>query len=187
MISYLKGKVIAKGFDFIILVTQNIGYKVFLVEKAFLQISEGADLEVFCYLHIRRDETIELYGVPTFSHLQVFETVRGISGIGPKASLAIASLGTLEEFRKALAKNDNSFFAGIHGVGAKKIQKVILELTGKIQAISKKTENVEDAEAVDALTQLGFSKQQARSALSKIPQTIGTSEEKIKQALKLLH
>ncbi len=185
MISYLKGKVIARGSDSIILLAQNIGYKVFLIEKAFSQISEGLDLEVFCYLHIKRDETIELYGVPTFSHLQVFETVRGVSGIGPKASLAISSLGTLEEFKKAIEKNDNSFFAGIQGVGIKKIQKVILELTGKIKTISKKTESAEDAEAIDALTRLGFSKQQAKSALSKTPQA-ESAEEKVKQALKLL-
>jgi len=115
----------------------------------------------------------------------LFETLRGISGIGPKAALKLSSLGTKEQLREAIEKGDASFFAGVHGIGQKKIQKVILELTGKLKTLKRGDENEGDDDAVDALIALGFSRQKAKEALSKIPQGLGSLKEKVKEALKI--
>ena len=185
MISYIKGQVVARGSDYIITDTGGVGYKIFLAANLINSFPVGSTTELYCSLHIRQDETLELYGVGSPEMLELFETLKGISGIGPKAALRLSSLGTREQMRDAIEKGNASFFAGVHGIGQKKIQKVILELTGKLKTLRQGDEE-EDVDAIDALVALGFSRQKAKEALSKIPQNIETSEEKIKQALKLL-
>lgn len=184
MISYLKGKVLAKTSDCIILQAGQIGYKVFLSRKMLSNVSEGQELELFCSLQVRQDETLELYGVPSLESLGVFELLRGISGIGPKAALAISSLGTLEELKKAIEKGDETFFQGIHGIGKKKIQKVILELTGRVKALGKQVSSVQDTDALEALVGLGFPKIKASAVLRELPKEVEATEDKIKEALK---
>ncbi len=185
MISYVKGRVIARGPDYIITDTGGVGYKIFLAANLLNSFSVGKEAELWCHLHIRQDETLELYGVESSETLELFETLRGISGIGPKAALKLSSLGTKEQLREAIEKGDASFFAGVHGIGQKKIQKVILELTGKLKTLKRGDENEGDDDAVDALIALGFSRQKAKEALSKIPQGLGSLKEKVKEALKI--
>src|SRR3989344_4997657 len=184
MISYIKGTVIAQGSDYIITNTGGIGYKVFLAANCVDSFSVGKEVEVYCHLHIRQDETLELYGVESLEMLELFETLEGISGIGPKAALRLSSLGTKEKMREAIEKGDASFFSGVHGIGQKKIQKVILELTGKLKTL-KQGDGKEDDDAVDALIALGFSRQKAKEALAKLPQGLGSLKEKVKEALKI--
>lgn len=185
MISYIKGTVIARGSDYIITETGGIGYKVFLAQNRINAFEVGKEAEVWCHLHIRQDETLELYGLESPEMLELFETLKGISGIGPKAALRLSSLGTREQMRDAIEKGDASFFAGVHGIGQKKIQKVILELTGKLKTLHKSNENQEDTNAIDALVALGFSRQKTKEALAKIPQGLDSLKEKVKEALKI--
>ena len=187
MISYLKGKIIAQGPDYIITETQGVGYKVYVAESRLSSYSVGKETELYCHLHIKREETLELYGVETPQALEVFETLNNISGIGPKAALNIASLGTMEQLRGAVEKGDASYFAKVHGIGQKRIQKIILELTGKLKSLSKqKNGNPEEKEAVDALVALGFSRQKAKEALSQIPEDVSSVEQRIKEALRVV-
>lgn len=185
MISYIKGTVIARGPDYIITNTGGIGYKVFLATNRINAFVVGKEAELWCHLHIRQDDTLELYGVESPEMLELFETLKGISGIGPKAALRLSSLGTKEQLREAIEKGDASFFAGVHGIGQKKIQKVILELTGKLKILHQSSGEQEDTDAIDALVALGFSRQKAKEALSKIPQDLESLEEKVKEALKI--
>ena len=184
MISYIKGTVIARGSDYIITDTGGVGYRIFREGSLLSSFSVGKEAELWCHLHIRQDETLELYGLESLAMLELFETLKGISGIGPKAALRLSSLGTREQMREAIEKGDASFFAGVHGIGQKKIQKVILELTGKLKTL-KQGNGKEDDDAVDALVALGFSKQKAKEALSKIPQGLDSLKDKVKEALKL--
>ena len=131
---------------------------------------------------------MDLYGFSSHEELDLFGMIGDISGVGPKASLQIASIGSLHDFKKAIAAQDERFFAGIHGIGRKKIQKIILELTGKIEKLEggKKGESDEDREVMDALINLGFPRQRAREALSQIPKSAKTTEEKVRAALKIV-
>ena len=188
MISYLKGKVIARGPDYIITETGGVGYKVHVAENRLSSYLPGQEVELYCYLHLKREVTMELYGVESPQALEVFETLNNISGIGPKAALSIASLGTMEQLRTAIEKGDANYFARIHGIGQKKIQKIILELTGKLKSLDKqKNEKPEEKEAIEALVALGFSRKKAKATLSEISPEISPVEERVKQALRHIH
>ncbi|OHA69010.1 MAG: hypothetical protein A3A27_02955 [Candidatus Wildermuthbacteria bacterium RIFCSPLOWO2_01_FULL_47_18] len=185
MISYLKGSVLAKTSDSIILQANNVGYKVFLAKKTLEALEVGAETEFFCSLQIKRDETLELFGVGSLPSLQVFELVRGISGIGPRAAMNIASLGDPDQLKKALEEGDETFFQGIHGLGPKKIKKILLELTGKLK-IPEPKEEPKDKELVDAMVALGFPRTKAKDALSRVGSEIVNQQQRLREALKLV-
>ena len=91
-----------------------------------------------------------------------------IRGVGPKSALDISALGSLDKIKDRILKQDEKIFEGIPGIGSKKAMTIILELTGKIKMVGQKKGSKDEAE--NALTQLGFSKQQARDALSRVSQ-----------------
>jgi holliday junction DNA helicase RuvA len=182
MISYIKGSIIAKDSDSIIVENQGLGYRVFVANSS--SFSQEKEVELFCYPHIKREETMELYGVSSFAMLQLFVLLNDISGIGPKAALLIASLGTYEQLKEAIEKGNANFFQGVHGIGTKKVQKIILELTGKFQGLEKTSPK--DLEATDALVSLGFPRKKAQEVLSRIPAEVSTTEDRVRQALKTI-
>lgn len=187
MISYLKGTIIAKGSDYIISEAGGVGYKIFVGERRIASFTQGQAAELYCYLYLRKDETLELYGVDSLESLELFETLKGISGIGPKASLAISSLGTRDKLAAAISRGDAAYFSSVRGLGQKKIQKIILELTGKLQKLGKE-KNTEHQEVADALVALGFSRLRANEALAQLPAEAASFslEERVKKALKLM-
>lgn len=176
----------ACGSDYIITETGGVGYKVRIAENRASSYVIGEEAEVYCHLHMKREETLELYGVESAQALEVFETLNGISGVGPKAALNIASLGTMEQLKKAVENGDASYFTKVHGIGLKKIQKIILELTGKLRVLKGAKSSTQDSEAIDALVALGFTKKQSAEALLKISKDIEKSEEKVREALKTM-
>jgi Holliday junction DNA helicase RuvA len=185
MIAYLKGRILLKDDNYIILETNGVGYKVFVPQALYMQLKEGQEqVEMFCALQVRKEETMELYGVPSFEALKLFEVFRDVSGIGPKAAMLLTSLGKLEDIKKAIDQRNTAFFR-IKGIGEKKIQKIILELTGKLGSFEGSKRSSGD-EVVDSLVSLGFSRGDAKDAISRLPAEITVPEEKIKEALKLL-
>lgn len=181
MISYLKGKVIAKNKDSVTLDVQGVGYKVFLSERNLEDIESGQELEVFCFLDAR-ERALELYGFLKKKELELFKELKGISGVGSKVALKISALGSLEEIKEDIENKNTEAFKQIKGVGKKRAQKIILELTGKIE---KETETKSISEKnVQALANLGFSKKRAKEALQDV--SAEDDEEKVKKALKKL-
>ena len=115
MISYIKGTVIFKDSDYIILETGGVGYKVFVPEALYMQAKEGQEgFEVFCSLQLRKDETLELYGTPSFEALKLFEVFRDVSGIGPTAAMLLSSLGKPEQIKKAIDQRNVASFRGVN-------------------------------------------------------------------------
>ncbi|MBM4177532.1 Holliday junction branch migration protein RuvA [Candidatus Gribaldobacteria bacterium] len=182
MIAYLQGKIILKTQETAILEVNGVGYELFLAEKALEKVPEiGQDFSFYCQLEAN-DRGVKLYGFLTFQQLDLFKTIRSIQGIGPKASLDISALGSLEEIKTIIEKGE-----AIPGIGPKKAQKIILELTGKIKTQNKtKNQALENDEAYLALANLGFKKQQIVEALSKLPKEIIDSQTRIKKALALI-
>lgn len=186
MISYLQGKIILKKDKFIILQVQDIGYKVFVSSATLLKLPEiGENLKLFCFQNVK-EEALDLYGFLNYDELDFFEVLTDIRGVGPKSALDIASLGSLEKIKDRILMQDEKIFEGIPGIGAKKAMTIILELTGKIKMISGLKSKGPADEAENALSQLGFSRQQAKDALKQIPAYIKNTEERVKQALKNL-
>ncbi|MBI2574245.1 MAG: Holliday junction branch migration protein RuvA [Candidatus Wildermuthbacteria bacterium] len=185
MISYVRGmpRFIEEGS--VVVDVQGVGYKVFVSEKTLAEISKTkGEVALFCHLRLKKDETLELYGFLSQDALRLFEVLLGVQGVGPKAALLLSSLGSMEELQKAIAQGDESFFAGVKGIGTKKIQKIILELTGKFKRLEK-TKGAQD-ESVSALIALGFSQGEAQDALSHVSADIANHKERVKQALKIL-
>lgn len=183
MISYLEGKIILKRDRFAILEVAGVGYKVFLSRQTLLRLPEiGSNLKLFTFHNIK-EEASDLYGFLTHDELEFFELLNDIHGVGPKAAMELSVLGPLEKIKDRILAQDEKLFEGIPGIGAKRASSIILELTGKIKTFGSKSSSVDEAES--ALMGLGFSKQQAKDALSHIPSS-KSAEERIKLALKYL-
>jgi len=195
MISYLNGRIILKRDKFIILEVSGVGYKVFLNRQTLLKLPaspakrgepEIDSVEFFIYHDIKEDKS-DLYGFLSYDELDFFEVLNDIHGVGPKAALEISVLGPLDKIKDKILAQDEKLFAGIPGIGAKRASSIILELTGKIIGPAKagsRLGGTDDAE--DALIQLGFSRQQAKDALSRVPSNVKDVQERIKLALKTL-
>ena len=177
MISYLCGKIIFKKEKFIVLEVNNVGYKVFLSKKSLNDLEIGKDIKLFCFLNVK-ENGLDLYGFLSEGEFEFFEILDSIRGVGPKAALEISSLGPIEKIKDRILERDQSLFSGIPGIGRKKAETIIIELSGKIKVL--KTND----EAEDALVNLGFSKEKAKSALKMASSK--NSEERIKEALKIL-
>lgn len=186
MISYLNGRIILKKDKFVILEVNNIGYKVFLSRNTLSKLPQNTDnIKFFCF-HNVKEEASDLYGFLTYDELDFFEVLMDIRGVGPKAALEIASLGSLEKIKDRILAQDQKIFEGIPGIGSKKAMTIILELTGKIRVLGgQKTKGSQDP-AESALVQLGFSRQQAKDALAFVDPAIEDIQEKIRLALKSL-
>ncbi len=184
MISFLEGKIILKKEKFIILEVNGVGYKVFLSRQTLLRLPEiGENLKLFTYQNVK-EEALDLYGFLAYEGLEFFETLMDIRGVGPKSALDISDLGSLDKIKERILRQDEKIFEGIPGIGSKKAMTIILELTGKIKMLGNKKDSADESKS--ALMQLGFSKQQAKEALSHVPSNIKNPEERIKLALKNL-
>jgi holliday junction DNA helicase RuvA len=184
MISYLQGRIILKKDKFAIVEVANIGYKVFLSRQTLLRLPEiGEAIKLFTYQNVK-EEALDLYGFLSYEEMEFFETLMDIRGIGPKSALDISALGSLDKIKDRILRQDEKIFEGIPGIGSKKAMTIILELTGKIKMLGQRKGSADEAEG--ALMQLGFSKQQAKDALSHVPASVKNPEERIKLALKTL-
>lgn len=183
MIAFLNGEIILKRDRFIIIEVAGVGYKVFMSRQSLLKLPEfGQSVKIFTFQNVK-EETLDLYGFLTYEELEFFEILMDIRGVGPRSALDISQLGSLEKIKERILKQDEKIFEGITGIGAKKAGTIILELTGKIQMLDKKPSH---DEAENALVQLGFTKQDAKQALSMVPENIKGTEQRIKFALKNL-
>ena len=186
MIGYIKGRVILRGEDFLIVESGDVGYKVFVSEKTLGKTNTGkSQIKLFIWPHLKRT-TIELYGCPTQKEFNVFQELESMTGIGPKTALSLASFGSLEKLKKAIETKDDRI-REIKGIGQKRLQRLMLELTGKIAGLKeKKRVSFEDDEAFQGLLGLGFSKKMARTALLKVSKRVKDPKERIEDALKIL-
>ncbi|MDP3999474.1 MAG: Holliday junction branch migration protein RuvA [bacterium] len=189
MIYSLKGKLIAKRENFFVVEVGGVAFKVFSsanVLKSLQQI--GAEVNVFTYLHVRED-ALELFGFLNPDELRMFELLNSISGIGPKSALGILSVDKMENLKAAIVEGRPELLTKASGVGQKTAERVILELRGKLkQEGAKELVGMmeSDGDIVEALAGLGYTKNQAKQAVSKVGAKITKTEDRIKEALKIL-
>ena len=148
----------------------------------------GQPVNVFTYLHVRED-ALELYGFLNKEELGFFQMLIGISGIGPKSALGILGIENVEKLKAAISEGRVELLTKASGVGKKTAERIILELRSKLmQSGSEKIvgEMESDNDIIEALSNLGYSKFQAREALAKMDPSVVRMEERIKGALKLL-
>lgn len=176
----------------------GIGFRVFVPDVSpLLSVREGDEIEVYTYLQVREDG-MSLFGFHDHDALTLFEQLITVNGVGPKAGLAIMSLGTPNQIRAHIVNKDAKSIAKAQGVGKKTAERVILELADKVSvipgaddAVITETEPIpafsdERNGAVLALTTLGYTKSEAEYAIGHVAEDDLTIEEYIKKALKYL-
>lgn len=182
MIAYLKGHILEKTLQFLIIEKNGLGYKVFVTPE-LMEHPTGSEIEI--YTHLRtNDDGQTLFGLPDFNTLQFFEMLITVSGVGPKVALGILSAAKPATIEQAIANNDSEMFTRMSGVGKKTAERIILELKTKIGVLADKTSSG-SSDIYDALLNLGYSSREIREALQKLDNTSST-EDQLKAALKML-
>jgi Holliday junction DNA helicase RuvA len=188
MIASLHGVLDSLGSDGSVVNVNGLGFRVYMPTSTLSTLAGiGKEVHLHTYLHLREDSAT-LYGFASEDELRLFQTLIGVSGLGPKLALAMLSAMSLEQLTLALATGNRDLLTAVPGVGKKVAERLILELKDKIAAGWVTTPAVELAEAntdvLAALTALGYSASEASQAVASLPADAGaTLEEKIKLAL----
>ncbi|MDF2949668.1 MAG: Holliday junction ATP-dependent helicase ruvA [Sedimentibacter sp.] len=193
MISFIRGEIIKKGLDYIILDNNDIGYYINTSFSTLNKVREGERVLLQTYMHIRED-IIALYGFLTTDEIELFRKLISVNGVGPKAGLSVLSTYEHNTIREIILKNDAERMSKAPGIGKKTASKIILELKDKVGSLDSLGTSAEemssliiDSESSDllnALTALGFNSYEAKKTLDKIDFNGKTENEIIKEALK---
>ena len=188
MIAHISGKIVEKFAGSIIVDVTGVGYEVIVPINEFERAVLGDDIKFYTYHNIT-DRSQELFGFSSLAAKKLFELLITVQGIGPRAGVAIMSLGETEDVRNSIACEDAKFIQKASGVGKKSAERVILDLKDKVgMAISKHNSvgtniSLASDEALEALIALGFNLNDATKAFEQIPRDLPT-EERITVALK---
>jgi Holliday junction DNA helicase RuvA len=191
MIASLEGKLESLSGDGAIINVGGVGFKVYMPTTALSTLGKpGDEVKVYTHLQVREDD-LSLYGFASAEELWLFETLIGVTGLGPKLALAMLSSLSPEQITMAIATGSADMLTMIPGIGKKVASRIVLELKEKIGAgwiAAPVTELAqENTEVLTALTSLGYSAQEATRAVANVPQDTSLSlEEKIKLALQYL-
>lgn len=199
MIRFIRGEYLYyKNGAIVIETPAGIGFRIFVSDTSSLLTSrEGEELSVYTYMQVKEDG-MSLYGFADEDGLSLFEQLISVNGVGPKAGLAIMSLGSPGQIKGIIASGDAASISQAQGVGKKTAERVILELKDKVSALPEDMlaadstsaavhmASGERNEAVIALTTLGYSKKEAESAVASVPEEDLSAEEYVKKSLKFL-
>ena len=197
MISYIRGELAAVQEQKAIVEAGGIGYGIYMSQQTLSMLpAVGEEVKIHTYLNVRED-AMQLYGFLTGEDLQVFRLLIGVSGIGPKAGLNILSCLSPDELRFAVLAGDVKTISSAPGIGKKTAEKLILELN--IEDVleqaahgSEQSKEIEatdtgmQAEAVQALTALGYGSAESLRAVKKVSVDCASVEDLLREALKNL-
>lgn len=186
MFNYLSGVITDKDYKKAVLENQGIGFEIFCSAKDLDSLKVGQTAKIYTFLSVS-ERAMELYGFLSREELESFKVLNDISGIGPKTALGLAAIGPMEAIKESLEQG--KIPSEVKGLGPKRMQKILLELTGKLQEIYKQKASGKPAvqdDALEALVSLGFSRSDAKEALSGLPAGAKPTEERVREALKLL-
>lgn len=194
----ITGKVVYSDTQSVALETGGVAFKCSTTLNSLKRIGErGNTVTLYTHLNVRED-ALDLFGFYTEQELECFKLLISVSGVGPKAAISILSDLTPEKLALSIATGDSKAITKAQGVGPKLAQRVVLELkdklakglelpadTPEIQAAGVAAAEGNAAEAVSALTMLGYTQSEAALAVSKMDGSLPV-ETLIKQALKQL-
>jgi Holliday junction DNA helicase RuvA len=190
MIALVRGVIIEKFLNSVVVDVGGIGYEVQVAAGDYERALPEQEAKFYTYHHVR-EQAEELFGFSTLAAKRIFELLITVQGVGPKAALAILSLGEAEAVRAAIASGDVGYISGASGVGKKTAERVIVNLSDKVGAptyipghdASGQMINFAGDEALDALMALGFNIADATAALKSVPADKPTAE-RVRLALK---
>lgn len=196
MFYYLSGTVAEIEANLAVIDCGGVGYACATTNYTLSQLKRGEKAKLYTFLNVRED-AVELYGFFSQSELHSFKLLLGVSGVGPKAALAILSANTPANLAMAVVMGDEKALTAVPGIGKKIAQRIILELKdklakeqtsfageagGSITPVSIPGDKAREAAA--ALAVLGYSTSEVAAALKGLPIDTLPLEEIIRQALK---
>lgn len=194
----LTGNIIYSDLNSVAVECSGVGFKCFTTMNTLRKIGGNGD-KVTLYTHLNvREDALDLFGFADTYELDFFKLLISVSGVGPKAALAILSELDPDKLALCIASGDSKAITKAQGVGPKLAQRVVLELKDKVKGITHEdnggydlaaaeaaTSSAAGSEAVSALMVLGYTQSEAATAVGKLDQSLSV-EEMIKQALKSL-
>lgn len=184
MIAHIKGKLVEKFLNSVIVDVNGIGYEVQISSQDFDNLELNEEIKLYTYHHIR-EQSQELFGFMSLASKKLFEMLITVQGVGPKAGLAILSIGPTTEVQSAVARSDSNYLSRASGVGKRTAERIVVDLSDKVgspMSINRVVE-IKNDEALDALMALGYTLSDAIFALENVEADLSTSD-RIKQALK---
>ncbi|AET66598.1 Holliday junction DNA helicase, RuvA subunit [Desulfosporosinus orientis DSM 765] len=196
MIGMLRGKVWEIQGERLVMDVQGTGYLLTVPYGLISKVHPGQDLVLYTHVVMREDD-LSLYGFSTFEEKQLFLQMLSVSGIGPKAAIALLSTFGAVQIESAIASENLNLLTKVPGIGKKTAQRLILELKEKFRGHSlvsneggsfSETASQTHSEALETLLALGFGLEEGRQALSRAIKDSGelTTEEQVKKALRFL-
>lgn len=188
MIARLRGEVIEHDDALITVDCGGVGYGVQVCYDEQQQLPSGSKCDLYIAEQIKEDAH-DLYGFSSKSRRQLFGLLISVNGVGPKAGMAILNIGSEGQVRSAIASGDTKFISAAKGVGKKVAERAVVDLKNKVGlqasegAVDFLSDSTDSDEAVEALTALGYSSQDAVDLLRGVDSKLSTSE-RIKLALK---
>jgi Holliday junction DNA helicase RuvA len=190
MIATLAGTLEYRGHDSVIINVGGIGFRVYVSSSTSSQLGAvKGGVSVYTHLHVRED-SISLYGFASSEELTLFRSLISVSGIGAKLALTVLSALNPEQLVMAITSGDIDLLSQTPGIGKRIASRLVVELRGKLEKEWKEVVlplAPENADAIAALTGLGYSVAEATKAISRLPDSESLSlEEKIRMALQEL-
>ncbi|HEY0601310.1 MAG TPA: Holliday junction branch migration protein RuvA [Herpetosiphonaceae bacterium] len=194
MIASLRGNLLATGTDYAIIDTGGVGFQFFAPRPVLEGLGQiGNTVQVYTYLHVREDALV-LYGFASLEQRTFFETLIGVTGVGPRMALGLLSAAPMEQIQLAIASENIAILSQVPGIGKKTAARLVLELKGKLDltklpttvaAAATPAATAINAELQEVLTSLGYSALEAQSAVSSLPADAPPDlEERLRLALR---
>lgn len=196
MYYYIKGEKVLTGDGFVVIDAGGVGYKIATSLSSINQLADKSGTVTMYVQLVVREDSQELVGFTTNEELSMYKHLTSVSGVGPKAALAILSTSTPSEVVLAIMTDDVKIITRASGVGPKLAKRLILELRDKLKnedilpaeiSVSDISVPLTDSltEAAAALTVLGYSANDAKKAVSSLDPNMPV-EDLVREALKLL-
>jgi holliday junction DNA helicase RuvA len=188
MIAGLRGEIVAKTDDAILVDVQGVIYQVRTSTSTLAEVGAVGDPVDLRTALIVREDAMTLYGFATAEELRFFEVMTGVSGIGPRLACAILSTFKPDALYAAVQQGDVDLLSTVPGIGKKTASRVIVELSGKLPEAQFVHQDVlQDRDVLDALRAMGYSASEAQQALVRANITPGmTTEERLVAAFQQL-
>jgi Holliday junction DNA helicase RuvA len=197
MIAFLRGRILDKQPNLIIVDVQGVGYEVHVPLSTYYDVGDtGTDVALRIYTHVRED-ALQLYGFLTVLEQQLFERLIAISGIGPKLAVAVLSGIEPRDLVAAVQRADVARLTAVPGIGKKTAERIVLELKDRLAHLAMPAGIEAPAEpagarlrdeVLSALQNLGYHRPSAEKAVDATLAASGatTFEQALKAALREL-
>lgn len=196
MFYYLNGKITILDANLAVVDCGGVGYGCHVTSVTQSRLRVGDEARLYTYCNIKED-AFDIYGFATREELRLFEMLLGVTGVGPKAALAILSALTAEQLTLAIMTGDDRSLTMAQGVGKKLAQRIVLELKDKLSSSVAEVDfsgggsgpvsgNNKVALASAALAELGYTQGDISTALKGLETEQMTTEEIIRQALRAM-